>query len=324
MSPPVIRHLRHTPQDRTALSARQSMLNALTIDVEDYYHVSAFEGCVARKDWPRLESRVADNTRRLLDLLDRHQVKATFFVLGWVAERHAELLREIDAGGHEIGCHSHWHRLVYRLSPREFRQDLRRACQAIAQALGRAVQLYRAPSFSITRQSWCALEILAEEGLAIDSSIVPARHDLYGVPEAPAGLHQVATPAGSLWEFPPAVVRLAGLHLPVGGGGYFRLFPLWWTTRCLRRINAAGQPFVFYLHPWELDPKQPRFLHAPWRSRFRHYVGLHTTEAKLEELLRRFAFATLGQVVSRHAGRQSTSAQPQPTGRPAETAVSTV
>lgn len=307
--------------DAASISAtNHAMLNALTIDVEDYYHVAAFESCVARDDWDSYESRVAANTRRLLDLLDARGVKATFFVLGWVAERHPALLREIDAGGHEIGCHSHWHRLVYQLSHAEFRRDLCHSREVIAQAVGRPVQLYRAPSFSITRQSWWALEILAEEGFTVDSSIVPARHDLYGVPDAPTTLHQINTPGGTLWECPPAVLSLAGLRLPVGGGGYFRLFPLWWTTRWLRRINALGRPFVFYLHPWEIDPDQPRFAHAPRRSRFRHYVGINTTRPKLEKLLDRFAFTSLGEVIRRRAGRQAPEPQTLPARGPAETA----
>lgn len=306
--------------DAASISAtNHALLNALTIDVEDYYHVAAFESCVARADWDCYESRVAANTYRLLDLLDARGVKATFFVLGWVAERHPALLREIDNRGHQIGCHSHWHRLVYQLSHAEFRRDLCHSHEVIAQALGRPVPLYRAPSFSITRQSWWALQILAEEGFTIDSSIVPARHDLYGVPDAPTTLHQISTPGGTLWECPPAVISLAGLRLPVGGGGYFRLFPLWWTTRWLRRINALGRPFVFYLHPWEIDPDQPRFAHAPRRSRFRHYVGLRRTAAKFQELLARFNFGPLGEVVRRYAAQAISDPSPLAGSPPAET-----
>ncbi len=272
------------------------MLNAFTVDVEDYYQVSAFEKHVDRDSWDRRESRVLDNTRRMLELLDAHGVRATFFVLGWVGRRHPRLVREIAAGGHEIGSHGYWHRLIYRQTHTEFRADLRRSRDVLQDALGRRVTAHRGASFSITRESLWALEILVEEGFAVDSSVFPVRHDRYGIPDAQPGPHIISTPAGPIREFPPSVVRLGGLSLPVGGGGYFRLFPLPWTTYCLRRINRAGRPLMFYVHPWELDLEQPR-IRAGRLSRFRHYVNLSKTQRKLDALLRRFRFGRIRDVI---------------------------
>lgn len=274
------------------------LCNALTVDVEDYYHVSAFEPYIDRSRWEQFESRVVPNTRRILGLLEKHRLQATFFVLGWVAERFPQLVREISQQGHELGCHSYAHRLVYQMTPEAFRADLHRARSVIQEAAGVPVVSYRAPSFSITKQSLWALDILAEEGFRFDSSIFPIYHDRYGIPDAQPEIHRRDTPFGPLWEFPPSVVQLGPLNLPVSGGGYFRLYPLWWTTRLLRRINQRyGRPFVFYMHPWELDPEQPRLKVASRLSQFRHYVNLASNERKLEILLGRFAFAPMTQVI---------------------------
>lgn len=273
-------------------------LNAFTVDVEDYFQVSAFEKHISRGEWPHWESRVVANTRRILHLLDRHGVKATFFVLGWIGERHPQLVREIHACGHEIGSHGYWHRLIYEQTPDEFRSDLRRSRDVLQEAIGRPVTAHRAASFSITKRSLWALPILAEEGFLVDSSIFPIHHDRYGIPDAEPRLHRLSTPAGELWEFPPPVARLGRMNLPVGGG-YFRLYPLAWTTYCLRRVNRADRrPFVFYVHPWEIDPEQPRVRAASRVSRFRHYVRLAKTEAKLGRLLQRFRFGRLCDVVN--------------------------
>ncbi len=275
------------------------ILNAFTVDVEDYYHVSAFERHVRREDWESYESRVADSTRRLIDLLARHNTRATFFVLGWVAKRFPELVRQIHAAGHELASHSFWHRLVYELSPAEFRQDLRDSRSALEDAAGVAVTAYRAPSFSITKRSLWALDVLAEEGFQVDSSIFPIYHDRYGMPDAPPALHQRATAAGTLWEFPPSIVRLAGMNLPVSGGGYFRLYPLAVSLRALARINRRGRrPFMFYVHPWELDPEQPRLSAGTPLSRARHRVNLGSTERKLDGLLARFRFGTVSDAIA--------------------------
>ena len=196
--------------------------------------------------------------------------------------------------------------LIYRQSPDEFRADLRRARAALEDAAGAPVVAYRAPSFSITRQSQWALEVLAEEGFQIDSSIFPIHHDRYGIPGANPRIHQIHTPAGSLWEFPPSVVRFAGMTLPIGGGGYLRLYPLWVTCRGLQRINHRQQtPFLVYLHPWEIDPDQPRMAVASRLSRFRHYVNLGRTENKLDSLLSRFQFGPLGEAIAAEQGRHA-------------------
>jgi polysaccharide deacetylase family protein (PEP-CTERM system associated) len=273
-------------------------LNALTIDVEDYYHVSGFERMVGRADWDSFEPRVEENTRRLLDVLAEAQVRATFFVLGWVAQRRPGLVRAIRAAGHEVGCHSYEHRLIYEQTPEEFRADLRRACGVLEDTLGEPVMAYRAPSFSVTARSLWALDILAEEGIRIDSSIYPTHHDRYGIAGTPLGPHALERPAGTIWEFPPPVWKVWGYPLPAGGGGYFRLYPYALTRRALRAINAAGRPFCAYLHPWEIDPGQPR-LRPGRMAAFRHYVNLHRTEGRLVRLLRDFAFDTLSAALDR-------------------------
>ncbi len=244
---------------RAGNGSAEAIVNAFTVDVEDYYMVSGFEKHISRDQWGEFESRVVPNTKRILRLLDAHDVKATFFVLGWVARHHPELVREIHAAGHEIGSHGYWHHLIYRQTPDEFRDDLRASRDVIEAAIDQRVEIYRAPSFSITEKSRWALDILTEEGFRIDSSIYPIHHDRYGIADAEPGLHQIATPTGPLWEFPPSVVSWKEVNLPVGGGGYFRLYPLPLTIRWLRQINRDGQrPFVFYVHPWEIDPDQPR------------------------------------------------------------------
>lgn len=268
------------------------MLNALTIDVEEHFQVHAFEKVISRADWDGYPSRVAANTRRILRLLADQGVRATFFVLGWVADRQPELVREIAAAGHEIGTHGYWHELIYRQTADEFAADLHRSMQAIDRA-ARGVRLagYRAPAFSITRQSLWALDILRQHGLQYDSSIFPlAAHDRYGIGDADRFANQVRD---GLWEFPVSTVRLGKQNWPVAGGGYFRLFPLWITRQAVRRINAEGRPAVVYLHPWEFDPDQPRVARAPRLSRFRHYVNLGKTESRLRALLQEFQFGTM-------------------------------
>jgi polysaccharide deacetylase family protein (PEP-CTERM system associated) len=274
------------------------IINALTIDVEDYFQVSAFEHCLDRERWHHYESRVVGNTERLLALLERHGVRATFFVLGWVADHFPDLVRAIHFAGHEVGSHSYWHRLIYKLSPEAFRNDLARSCDVLEDITGVKVTAYRAPSFSITDKSLWALSILSERGIVHDSSIFPVRHDRYGIPSAPRFIHRPSGTTRPIWEFPPSVVRLGGENMPVGGGGYFRLYPLWWTTRCLRAINTRyKQPFMFYVHPWEIDPEQPRIPGAGAMRRWRHCVNLQSTERKLELLLERFRFGTMSQAI---------------------------
>lgn len=274
------------------------MLNAFTVDVEDYFQVSAFEKNIARSQWGDFPHHVVDNTERILDLLAEHEVKGTFFVLGWVADHYPQLVRRIADAGHELASHSYWHRLVYELTPEQFREDLRNSKRAIEDASGVAVDCYRAPSFSITRKSIWALEILVEEGFACDSSVFPIVHDRYGIPDAKTGIHQIQTPSGPIWEFPPSVRRLAGMNLPVSGGGYFRLYPYAFTANSFWRINhQQNEAFMFYVHPWEVDVEQQRMPFAKGATRFRHYVNLHTTEHKLRRLLRGFSFGTISDVL---------------------------
>ena len=278
-------------------ATERAILNALTIDVEDYYHVSGFEGRVDRARWDEYPSRVGPNTRRLLDLLAAAGVRATFFVLGWVAERQPGLVRAIRRDGHEVGCHSYWHRLIYAQTPAEFRADLCRARDVLQDILSERVIAFRAPTFSITRASLWALDVLIEEGFTLDSSIYPTRHDRYGIPGAVAEPHEIGRPTGTITEFPAAIYRCLGYPLPVGGGGYFRLYPYALTRHGLRAVNAAGRPFMAYFHPWEFDPDQPR-LPAGRLQRFRHYVNLHRTEARLRQLLRDFRFGTMTEALA--------------------------
>ncbi|OHB67887.1 MAG: hypothetical protein A2V70_06090 [Planctomycetes bacterium RBG_13_63_9] len=269
-------------------------LNALTIDVEDYFQVSGFEKDISRDRWDHWDSRVVANTHRVLKLLDRHGVKATFFVLGWVARHYPQLVQEISSCGHEIGSHSYWHRLVYEQLPEEFRSDLQQSRDILTDTIGQRITAHRAPSFSITKRSLWALEILVEEGFLVDTSVYPTYHDRYGIPDAEPRIHRITTPAGPLWEFPPSVAKFARLSLPVSGGGYFRLYPLQLTLRLLTRINhKQRRPFMFYVHPWEFDPEQPRIQAGSRMSRARHYVNLASTESKLATLLERFRFGRL-------------------------------
>ncbi len=257
----------------------------LSVDVEDYFQVEAFSAQAPRSAWAGYPSRVEANTLRLLDIFDEHQAKATFFILGWVAQRFPGLLRAIAARGHELACHSFWHRPVYMLTPAQFRDDTREALNAIEDASGGAVDGYRAPTWSITRRSLWALPILAELGFRYDSSIFPIRHDLYGIPGARRTPYAWRHPGGFLFEFPPATVQLGRRAFPAAGGGYLRALPLAWTRAALR------ESAVVYLHPWEIDPEQPRIA-ASARSRLRHYTGLAGTEAKLRTLLARYRFTS--------------------------------
>lgn len=283
--------------------------NALTIDVEDYYQVSGFERDIPREDWDRYPSRVVDNTQRILKLLAKYDIKATFFVLGWVADRFPDLVSEIDVAGHQIGSHSFWHRLVYHLTPGEFRDDLCRSRDVLQEIINKPVTTYRAPSFSITSQSLWALDILAQEGFLVDLSVFPIHHHRCGIPDAPRFPYLHETKSGSLWEFPTSVARFGRANLPVSGGGYFRLLPYWLSSRLLHRVNTHNeQPFVFYLHPWEIDPQQPRLNVSSRAMRFRHYVNLSTTEEKLGRLLTQFTFSRVDQVLDKYAARNADDA----------------
>ena len=268
--------------------------NALTVDVEDYYQVEAFSGTVDRANWGGFESRVERNTGNILDLFDQYEVKATFFVLGCVAKKSPSIVREIAARGHEIASHGMSHKLIYTQAPDVFQQETRESKQLLEDQCQQPVIGYRAATYSITGKSLWALDILHEEGFKYDSSIFPMQHDLYGIPDAEGLPHELKTPNGnSLVEFPISLASFGRVKIPVAGGGYFRLFPYAITRWGLERINKESRPFVFYLHPWEIDPAQPRIEGAPLKSRFRHYLNLSRCEARLKLLLGDFRFTTM-------------------------------
>lgn len=267
--------------------------NALTIDVEDYFQVAALAEAVKWDDWASMEYRVERNTDELLQLFSERGIKATFFVLGWVAERSPELVKRIHEAGHEVASHGYSHQLIYNQTPKVFREETRKSKQILEDALASPVSGYRAASYSITAQSRWALDILCEEGFAWDSSIFPVHHDRYGMPGTPHEPYILKAPGGgTLKEFPLSTCPIGTYRLPIAGGGYFRLFPYWLTQWGLRRINRGGQPFIFYLHPWEIDPGQPRLSVKPL-SRFRHYNNLEKCKGRLERLLGAFRFSTV-------------------------------
>jgi polysaccharide deacetylase family protein (PEP-CTERM system associated) len=273
--------------------SKPDIRNALSFDVEDYFQVAAFSDVVDRSTWDTRPSRVEGNTGRLLELLAKRGLRATFFVLGWIAERHPKLVRDIAASDHEVACHGFSHELIYRQTRECFRAETRRARLILEDQAQTPIRGYRAASWSITRNSLWALEILHEEGFVYDSSIFPTHHDIYGIPGALRHPHRISLPqGGSLLEFPPSTLRIGRLNLPVAGGGYFRLLPLELTRWAIRRINSEGSPFLFYLHPWEIDPGQPR-LDGGLKSRFRHYTNLAGCERKLRALLDEFPMGTL-------------------------------
>jgi len=281
------------------------VLNALTIDVEDYYHVSAFESVVSHDSWNRYESRVESNTRRILNLLDEYGTRATFFILGCVAECHPSLVRAIAQRGHEIASHGYSHRRIYTQTPQQFREETRKAKKIVEDIAGQTVLGYRAASYSITDKSLWALDILVEEGFRYDSSIFPVRHDLYGIPghQRFAGAIE-RNGGGVMLEIPLSTIRIAGANIPVAGGGYLRLFPYAVTRRALLQLNLFElQPGVVYFHPWEIDPDQPR-INAGWLSRFRHYTNLRGMESKLRKLFSDFAFAPIREVFASALDRQ--------------------
>jgi len=273
--------------------------NALTIDVEDYFQVAAFADSVDPKAWDSFESRVEANTHRFLKIFDEASVSATFFVLGWVAERYPKLVTEIIANGHELACHGYSHQLIYTQDQIVFREESSKAKKLLEDISGEEVLGYRAASYSITNKSQWAIEILMDVGFRYDSSIVPVRHDLYGIAGARAYPYRLRLQDGrSMVEFPPSTISLAGYRIPIGGGGYFRLFPYWFSKWGLGLINERDQmPFSFYLHPWEIDPEQPR-ISAGWKSSFRHYNNLRKCEGRLLKLLEKFRFDTMGSVLS--------------------------
>jgi polysaccharide deacetylase family protein (PEP-CTERM system associated) len=270
---------------------RWGVTNAMTIDVEDYFQVEAFASTIDRKDWDHLPQRVERNTERVLDILAESGAKATFFVLGWIAQRYPGLVRRILADGHELASHGSDHVRVDRLSPDAFRADVRQSKRILEDTGGVVVHGYRAPTFSISRNSSWAHKVLLEEGFLYSSSVYPRKHDLYGSPGAP---RTAFAPIAGMVEVPLTTVRIFRIDMPASGGGYFRLFPYCWTRWLLDQANRGnGAPAVFYLHPWEVDPDQPRQRHAPRMSQFRHYLNLGLTERRLRYLLSDFRWARM-------------------------------
>jgi polysaccharide deacetylase family protein (PEP-CTERM system associated) len=272
------------------------MLNALSIDVEEYFHANSLENVIERSQWDKYESRVEMSVSRLLSMLDDYRICATFFVLGWVAEQKPLLIKEIHEQGHEIACHGYGHELIYRQKPEDFRADVRRAKQILEQLIQSPVKGYRAPTFSITADTLWALDILIEEGYIYDSSIFPIVHDRYGIPKGERFPHQIRRNNGKIYEFPLSTVRLMGYNFPIAGGGYMRFLPYWVIKRGIAMLNKQQRPAILYLHPWEIDPHQPRQAVGNL-TRMRHYYNLDKMEGKLKRLLADFSFGSVAGVL---------------------------
>lgn len=281
-------------------------IHILSVDVEDYFMVEAFANSVTKSSWADRPSRVVESTKRTLDLFDRYHVKGTFFFVGWVAEKFPDLVRDVSARGHELACHSYWHRPVYSLTQDEFREDTRAAVKAIEDAAGVKVHGYRAPSWSITKNCMWALDILAEEGFKYDSSIYPIYHDLYGVPGAQRFPYEFTCRNGvQLKEYPPSTVRVFGQNLPGAGGGYLRIFPLAYTRWVFSKFeHSYREKVVVYFHPWELDPDQPRIAEKI-KSRLRHYTNLNRMNGRLEYILQHYSFDTFLSVMNHEPSKHA-------------------
>lgn len=279
------------------LETRTRPVHCLTFDIEEHFQVSAFSSPMRRRHWDQFESRVAQNTEKILAMLAARDLRATFFVLGWVAEKYPSLVRRIVDDGHELASHGYAHELVTSQTQEVFREDIRKAKCILEDISGQPVFGYRAPSFSITKDSLWALQILVEEGYRYDTSVFPVVHDTYGIPGAAPHVHQLETEGGPLWELPPSTVELGRVRIPVAGGGYFRFCPYFLFKRLLRKSAQSGDPLVTYFHPWELDPFQPR-MNGPLLSRVRHYTNLSRTEGRLVRLLDDFSFGAIREVVA--------------------------
>jgi polysaccharide deacetylase family protein (PEP-CTERM system associated) len=280
------------------------VVHAMTVDVEDYFHVAAFNKVIDPSQWDDWPSRVEANTHKLLALFADRDIKITFFILGWVAERYPQLVRSILAAGHEIASHGYSHQLIYRQSQAEFRAETAKSKQILEDITGQAVLGYRAASYSITRKSLWALEALTDLGFAWDSSIFPTRHDNYGIPGSPEEPYTIVTPnGGRLVEFPLTTAKVFGQPVPAAGGGYFRQYPYFLSRWLFNHASQNGtKSNIFYLHPWEIDPEQPRVPNASWFSNFRHYTNLARCLPRLEQLLRDFPFGTMTQALHNTSG----------------------
>lgn len=274
--------------------------HAMTIDVEEFFQVSAFKDVVSQEQWSSQPSRVVQSTEKLLSLFESQQIKATFFILGWVADKHPGLVRQINEAGHEIASHGYSHQLIYGQDQTTFRDETLRSKDILESIINKPVIGYRAASYSITKKSLWALDILADLGFKWDSSIFPVYHDNYGIPDTPSDPYTIRTLSGkSLVEFPITSAKKFGLSIPAAGGGYFRQFPYALFKHLFNSAsNNNSNPRIFYLHPWEVDPDQPRFNSASWFSRYRHYTNLHRCEDRLKKLISDFNFSTLSSSLS--------------------------
>ncbi len=274
------------------MTGKMKMQNILTIDVEDYFQVENLKETVKYSDWEKYECRVIKNTDKVLDILDRYSTKATFFVLGWLAERYPELVKKIDGAGHEIASHGYAHNLIYEQSQEDFRADLRRSKTILENIIKHPIVGYRAPSYSITKKSVWALDILMDEGFEYDSSLFPIYHDLGGLPDAKRYPNEIRNNRHSIIEIPISTVKIVGKNIPFSGGGYLRLLPYRLIRWAAKQVNREGYPVVIYLHPWEFDKDQPRIKTGRIKS-FRHYVNLHKTVEKFKKLLNDFKFTSI-------------------------------
>lgn len=272
---------------------KTKIINVMTVDLKEWFVVEIFSDRLGPESWDRLPTRVEDNTYHLIELLESRGVHATFFILGWVADRFPKLIQDISEAGHEIGCHSYWHRRVDQITPDQFRSDTQRAIDAIESACGTRPYGYRAPGWSINSRNMWALDILAELGFTYDSSIFPVKHDVYGDPAAPRTLVELATAGDeTIFEFPASTVRLMGRNVPIAGGGYLRHSPYWYSSRMIRRLNREGLPAMVYVRPWEFDVGQPKVDGIGLRDHFRQYASIGSFKRKFERLLDDFAFST--------------------------------
>jgi polysaccharide deacetylase family protein (PEP-CTERM system associated) len=273
-----------------------SLKNAMTVDVEDYFQVSAFEPYISKNQWDYLPHRVEANTDKILDLFQVHGIKATFFTLGWVAERYPNLIQRIINGGHELACHGYEHVRVTEQTPTEFRNDVSRTKKLLEDLSGNEVKGYRAASYSIVKTNLWALDVLQEEGFKYSSSIYPVKHDLYGIPDAPRFVYEPIENT-TFKEIPISTIRFGNKNLPCGGGGFFRLYPYVVSKWAFNRVNRKEkQPGIFYFHPWEIDPDQPRQSGLNWKTQIRHYLNLQRMENRLDQLLKDFNWDTMENV----------------------------
>ena len=272
-----------------------TLVNSMSVDVEDYFQVSAFENQISRDAWNSLECRIEKNISNVLEIFDNHNVKATFFILGWIAKRYPGLVKKIAIHGHEIASHGSNHLLVSSQTSSEFKTDIQEAKLLLEDLVGKIVKGYRAPSFSINSNNIWALDIIKECGYLYSSSIYPVRHDLYGMPKSPRFLF-IHEHSGII-EIPMSTVKIHNLNIPCSGGGYFRLYPYWFSKWAIKRINMLeGKSAIFYFHPWELDPSQPRVKGTTFKTRFRHYINLRKTRSRIQQLLSDFQWDRIDKV----------------------------